>query len=261
MKTPVTALVAVALTLILFGGLAAAQALPSALRVAVDPAEPWKMVDAEGRPYGAEIDLFEALAAKLGVKVEYQPLPFARALAYMEDGRVDLMSGLVKTPERAAFLRYLEPPYKTRSDKAFYALKSSGVALDRYEDLRAYEVGVKAGVKLFPRFDADSSLRKVEGPAFDQLVLMLDKGRFQVLAVTEAVGDYWIHELGMQDRIAKLAYRFTTETPVHICVSRKSPFMARAAELDAALGALVRTGELDAVFRRFFAGRPLPAYR
>lgn len=243
------------------------QVLPcqSVLTVGIDPAEPWKIVGEQDRVTGAEVELFKALGQKLHADVVLKPLPFKRCIAYMESGEIDMMSGLLKTPEREAFVHFLPPPYKTRSNKAFYVLRASGITVAKYDDLKGLKIGVKSGVRFFPQFDADETLAKVEGQNFDQLILMLMLigRRFEVLAMTDSVGDYWIRQIDRKGLVAKAPFGFYQENDVYLGLSKKSPFAPRSEEISRILAAMIQSGELDRIFSAFFRREkiPLPVYR
>lgn len=70
-----------------------------------------------GEARGASITCFEAVARKMGYKVQWVgPLPFNRMMAYLEKGRdLDGMPQMIQTPERRKFLFF--------SKNYFYAAK------------------------------------------------------------------------------------------------------------------------------------------
>ena len=62
---------------------------------------PFNYEDANGQLTGFEVDLAKALAARLGVRLELQPAPFAGLLASLDSGRNDVIINQVTiTPDR-----------------------------------------------------------------------------------------------------------------------------------------------------------------
>lgn len=131
------------------------------LKVAVSILEPWKIMN-NGKLEGPEIEIIESIATKLGMPVVYRVLPFKRCLAEMQNGDVDLMTGLLKKQKREKYIFYIDPPYKSKSNKVFYVLRGNEKILLDYKDLHELKVGVKRGAKYFSIFDNDKLINKVE---------------------------------------------------------------------------------------------------
>nr|HPQ97848.1 hypothetical protein [Thiolinea sp.] len=51
--------------------------------------------------------LAEALVQKAGYQPLFRQLPWNRAMAYIRDGRLDLISSLSRTPEREAYIHFI----------------------------------------------------------------------------------------------------------------------------------------------------------
>ncbi len=58
---------------------------------------------------GLAVELAKVLALEAGVELDFLPLPWKRALAYVEKGKVDLMTNLSITEERKTFMRFIGP--------------------------------------------------------------------------------------------------------------------------------------------------------
>src|SRR5579859_6468251 len=71
---------------------------------------PFNYQDASGHLTGFEVDLANALAAKMGVRVQFQPAPFAGLLAALETGRSDVVINQVTiTEDRRKKYAFTEP--------------------------------------------------------------------------------------------------------------------------------------------------------
>lgn len=65
---------------------------------------------ADGEPYGPTVDFMQEVARRAGVRLRFsQNTPFARCLRMMEQGKVDVMTSLNTSPERAEFMHLI--PY------------------------------------------------------------------------------------------------------------------------------------------------------
>lgn len=71
---------------------------------------PFNYQDQSGQLAGFEVDFARAVAAKMGVKVEFQPTPFAGLLGAMEAGRIDVVINQITiTPERQQKYGFTRP--------------------------------------------------------------------------------------------------------------------------------------------------------
>ena len=122
------------------------------LIVPMDPWPPWKLVDPnswEVDPQGIDNRLIETLldsynqAFGADLRASYRGYPWKRALDMMEKGDADLISGILRRPEREEYLVFLEPPYKTRSAKVFYVRKGERDRIRDYEDLHDLKIGCR----------------------------------------------------------------------------------------------------------------------
>ncbi|WP_319780722.1 transporter substrate-binding domain-containing protein [Maridesulfovibrio sp.] len=212
---------------------------------------PWKMVDTQDRISGINIDIANLLLSQLGLKAKYINRPWKRCMLMIEQGTADIMNGLLKHPEREKVMIFLEPPYKTKSTKAFYVLKGNAGKIKSYEDLRNLNIGVTLGTKFFPRFDNDKHLKKdIASNAITNFKKLL-AGRINTFILTETVGDYLLFKHGYQDRIEKAEYSYAQPIPVYFAVSPKSPLAERIPELNAALKKIVESGQVQKTIDNF----------
>jgi polar amino acid transport system substrate-binding protein len=86
---------------------------------------PMNYIDENGLWTGFDIDLGDAIAKKLGVKVERVNVNNKTRVAFLATGRIDLtISSMSHTKSRDEQIDYAEPPYLW-SGKIFYAKKGS----------------------------------------------------------------------------------------------------------------------------------------
>jgi len=81
------------------------------LRVGLSGSQPpLNMTDKGGAVVGFEVDVVEALAGSMGLKIRYVRAPFAELLPLLERDEVDLViSGMTITPERNARVAFAGP--------------------------------------------------------------------------------------------------------------------------------------------------------
>lgn len=84
---------------------------PGVIKVAIEPYMPYTAMDS-GKLVGLDSDILEAIAKKLGLKVETQVTDFAGMLASVQSRRVDItIGGIAWTPERQKQGLFTDPPY------------------------------------------------------------------------------------------------------------------------------------------------------
>ena len=215
------------------------------LVMAFSPAAPLKILLSDGRYSGVDVELMQQICQRLSLQLVIRPMPLARALEMMKYGQVDVMTGILRTPEREAFIDYVEPPYLTRNDKVFYQRADSSLLLDRYEELTPLQIGVKRGARYDPRFDLDASLRKSEVPTTEQSFRKLQQYRIDTLVTTEIEGDYLIKSYGWEGLFRKAPLRFSSLKGVYIGFSKASPHHDLLPEISRELALMVANGDVD----------------
>lgn len=166
----VSRVMAICLSTLFFGAAAHAQALPDAIakskviKVAVNSIyPPMEYKDPEsGELVGFDVDLGNAIARELGVKLDWQESAFEQLLPSLATGRVDMvLSGLSDVPGRrdtADFLDYLN------SGAQFYILSSRGNEIKQPVDLCGKPVGTSRSTS-FPADTAAWSTKNCAGRA------------------------------------------------------------------------------------------------
>lgn len=229
--------------------------------IPMDPWPPWKLVDPrswEVDPQGLDNRLIEALLTTYNetfdadLRPSYGGYPWKRCLDMMKKGDADLISGVLKSPERQDFLIFLEPPYKTKSAKVFYARKGEAQRIAQYRDLYGLTIGVQAGVRYFQPFDDDPEIRKEEAGDDLSNLKKLQYGRIDALISTETQADYLIAKLGLGEQIEKASFRYDYELPVYFALSRQSPLAPDHAQFSRAIGKLAEQGVFERIISEYF---------
>ena len=107
---------------------------------------PGNYIDEKGNWVGFDIDLGNALAEKLGVKIEWVLVDNKTRISFLADGRIDLsMANISQTRSREEQIDYAEPPYFW-TGKIFYAKKGKFKSI---KDLAGKRIGVDQGSNAF----------------------------------------------------------------------------------------------------------------
>lgn len=160
---------------------ALAQAEPYDVSIGIDHAPPYHWIDANGQAQGTMVAIMRQLVSNSGGTAKFVSCPWARCLKLTETGQVDMLFGVSKTAERAAFLHFVEPEMiNTKVNFVFYQLPSAR-PIHSYSQLYRLRVGVLRGGSYFSEFDTDRKLHKVEFVDLASAVVSLQKGRIDAL--------------------------------------------------------------------------------
>ena len=97
---------------------------------------------ADGKMIGYDVDLADAVAKRMNVKVEWQDIDFKEIVAALKSGRVDaLFTALTETPQREEQISFSDAYY----DAGIGCAKRAGSSITNPQDLNGKVVGVQIG--------------------------------------------------------------------------------------------------------------------
>lgn len=202
---------------------------PLTITVGANHAPPYRILEG-GERTGLYVDIFEEIAERLGWEVHYREAPFRRVLRMVQQGEVDVMLGPLETEERSELIEFVAPAFPPERRLFFYLNKEHRIG--RYADLYGRAIGVLEGASYFPRFDDDEDLLKEPAPRYENLMLMLQKGRVDVVIAPELVGLYTVEKLGLGVEVSPF---FVPGERSYIAVAKNSPVIQYADDIRAAL--------------------------
>ncbi|MFO1251310.1 MAG: transporter substrate-binding domain-containing protein [Inhella sp.] len=171
-----------------------------------DPPHTMRLPD--GSVGGIEIELHRELLALLGCELRLQELPFARALAALRAGEVDVIPATLARPEREAYARFSRPLLQLRN-VLFVRRPDTGPTQHlRLAGLVAagWRLGGQTGVAYGSEFVALLEDRRHRGqiiqvPYRQSLWQMLARHRLDGVLANELTGVHELRALGLQDLI------------------------------------------------------------
>ncbi|WP_413702016.1 substrate-binding periplasmic protein [Psychromonas sp. KJ10-10] len=235
----------------LFLGLLPLSSFATSLTSANSHWPPWRVIETDGSLSGIDIDILKGLTARLNVDLETKGCGWNRCLKYMQVGGGDLMTGLLKTPERESYMAFIEPPYRMSNNTCFYQNKSDTNEINNYQDLSNLTVGVVKKVAYFEPFHSDQKIKKHDATTDDNLFRILKAGNIDVVIMGCVAGDVRVKSLGLSQNIKHANYVHRVEQPVYIGISKKSDFISRQAEISRALEDMLTEGEINEILSRY----------
>jgi polar amino acid transport system substrate-binding protein len=241
-------ILALILCIALAATLAAQPSQPSTLIMVTEVWPPYRMDSASSASgfTGIDIDLCLALEKRLGIRIDIQRVPWARALDMMRSGQADLITGIARTSERELYLHYLPTSYSVVRPM-FFAPKGQGSLIRSYEDLYGKAIGMSTHSAYFPRFNADKGLNKQSLSAEVQILQMLALKRIDLAIGTDPNLGWDIARLGLKDAVEPTAWQPEERTELFLAISRKSSAAMLVERMDAALRAMIADGSMEAI--------------
>lgn len=207
---------------------------------------------------GPDAKILTAIAKEMENPVNFQYAPFKRRLLMMKNGDLDLVCGLLKRPDREAYIHYILPPYKKRSDTIFFVPKGKAGRIKTYEDLYDLRIGTVLGSKFFIQFDRDGLLNK---EPVAQVTLNFKKlllGRVDTMIINEASGIDLMHKMKISDKIEMAPYRFNREKFVYIGISKNSWLMEKIDTIEPVIRKMILSGKIRQIIEDYYTRLDLP---
>ncbi len=199
---------------------------------------------------GIDIDIIAILERELGITIEVQRHPWARALEMLRNGQADFCTGAAFTAERAQFMEYVPTSYFV-VQPVFYAQKGLAGSVKSYGDLKGKVIGQSIDSFYFEPYNSDRSLDKLDLPTEKQVLLMLSLGRIGLAIGTEPNISYDISILGYRSKLERVDWIPSAHTDLFFAFSRKSPAVALVPRVDAALKRMLADGTIEKIASQY----------
>jgi polar amino acid transport system substrate-binding protein len=226
----------------LLGGAVPAQAQPActALVITGHPSYPPVAWAAQGKIVGIAPALVRGIGAGLGVtdvlSKDYGSWEAAQAAA--RTGKADVIFGIYKNDERAAYLDFIEPPFMT-DPVAIVVRGGAGFAFAEWSDLKGRNGVTNAGESYGDKFDTvmakELTVARAEG--VDKAFAALLGGQADYMIIGLYPGRDEARRLGILDKIAFLPKELLS-SPMYVAFSKQSKCVA---PLQAAFAADLKT--------------------
>ncbi len=246
-----------ALVAVFAGGLLAAPASACVKRLRWNDDPPYSMRLPDGRVAGWSVDLAQAALQRMGCRLELLEMPFARALAELKAGRLDMLDGAFALPERQVYAHFSEPQFRSRNLVFIRAADLPRFQAQALADLHraGWRFGAQVGVVYGPAYAA---LQQDEGfraklqlvPRRTSLWLMLARGRVDVVMADEMTAAYEIAAAGLHGTVVATPLVVSNEA-ASMAFSKATTDLAFVQRYDATLQAMARDGSLSAILQRY----------
>ena len=228
--------------------LAASPVMAATFKTDMIQFDPWTRLVAGGdgsKTEGIIVDLLDEFERRSGYKTERTMVPYARVEQNLQQGATDfsLMAwGEARTryAERGSCLVPLSFGVRARKN----------VHIPDYEALYQIRIGTPRGLKIDPRYNADTSMKKQMVLDYTTGVLMAGLGRdVDAVAGSLSTINYLIVQNNMQDKFGETLVLNTTHLAV--AFSRKSPLFAKRHSVNAVFDSMEQDGTARAIYEKW----------
>jgi polar amino acid transport system substrate-binding protein len=156
--------------------------------------EPYEMIDESGELTGFDIELMEALAAELGLTIEWKDVEFDGIIASLQSGQADIaIAGLSPTEDRKTMVDFSDIYYNAESGLTNVLMFDAGEHdITGFEDLNGLVVGAQIGTVQAGLLEelADTYGYTVDLRTNNTMIVEeIQAGRIDVLVVERAIAD------------------------------------------------------------------------
>ncbi len=222
-----------------------------------DDDPPYFMVQ-EGEVVGIDADLVREVMERLGCGLTLKKLPWARALLELRDGRVDMLSGAYRTPEREQYA-YYSNVVGLVSPNILFIRRSDEAGFDPVGLRELLKSGFRLGAQINVSY-SDEYNALVQNPDYEKniqyvsrresLWKMLARNRVDGVVASRLTGLYEIQALGLSGMITPSSM-VVSNKPAFFVFSKASVSSEFVADFDRVLQAMVDDGTFAAIVNRY----------
>lgn len=214
--------------------------------------EPYEIVGTDGKLTGFDIELMEALAAEVGVEIEWKDVDFDGIIASLQSGQAEIaIAGISPSADRALIVDFSDVYYNSEAGLSNYLIFATNSAITSLEDLDGLIVGaqlgtIQAGIieELSVQYNFTIDLRNTN----TQIIEEIKAGRIDVLVVENLVAT---SILDANETLTKILLDYSTDslTGNAIAFTKGSEYVDQFNE---ALATLIANGTVQNLVDKWF---------
>jgi len=196
---------------------------------------------------GFDVDLTQAIADKIGLKLDYQSAAWDGLFPALISHKYDMaISSITITDERKKEMDFSNPYFKT--DQAATTKEDAGI--DAVEKMDGKTAGVQIGTT------GELAAKDIKGcttKTYDDILMAfedLKAGRIDAVICDNYVG----YSYSMKNKGFKVGFVITTDEKLGIAFAKDTPKLLAA--VNSALKTLIDDGSYDLIFENWFGAKP-----
>lgn len=203
-----------------------------------------------GKARGLEVEIAEEAFQLMAMRMEFEELPWQRALLRVQEQRADAILGIFQNADRQSYLYFPDEPLLETS-YAVFSNQSKPVNYNGISDLSGLNVAVTRGYFYSQEFSDATAIKKVEVTGVEQSLGMLALGRVDVVIDNRAVGLYFSNKMGINSKIYVSEKPLTPPNPHYIAFSMKAENKKLCEEFSLSLARFRKTDAYTELLKKY----------
>lgn len=217
---------------------------------------PYAYQDAQGEMRGFDVEIVRTALRDMGCRAQWVHMPWARGLVELKAGRLDILPGAYRRPDREEFAYFSRPVIRSRN-----VLFVRRAVLNRYPirqlaDLLGtdFRLGAQIDAAYGPSYDAllnkpEFRARITQVNASRNAWQMMERDRLDGMISDEISGLMELDELGLRERVVKTRL-VVSEEPSRIAFGKRTVDRAFVQAFDNALQSMLSDGRYLEIAQR-----------
>jgi polar amino acid transport system substrate-binding protein len=218
---------------------------------------PYSFRAASGEIQGLYVDIARVALKQMGCEAHFVEMPWARALAEMEQGRLDILPGALRKPERETFAFFSRPTNRSPNVLFVSRVAARRFHIRQLSDLIGtdFRLGAQIDVSYGASYDA-----LIKNPDFKSHLSpltmrrsawkMVERDRIDGVIADEVTDLLELRQLGLSETISRTRVVVSGE-PAMFAFSKKSVDRPFVAAFDNAFGAMLADGRYKELAQRY----------
>ena len=199
---------------------------------------------------GFDIDYAQAIADKMGVKMEVKSMGFDALIPALKSGQIDMIaSGMDATPERAKQVSFTDPYFH---DGYSVVVKKDNTSINGFNDLAGRTVGSQVGTKGVELAQQHGATVK-QYDANSQGWMELMSGTCDAVVINTSVALYYMQQGGSKD-LKIVGDPFLAPDGIAMAISKDKP--DQLAQVNKAIADLKADGTYAKLYKKWFGVEP-----
>lgn len=193
------------------------------------------------------------MADKLGMELDVHPMPLARRIKQFENGKLDILVGLIKRKRNEDKLIYLEPGYE-KLPVGFFVLEQNKAQLTKASDLNDLFIGVTNGSEFFDRV-IKSKVTTVELNSLSQKIGLLLKERISAFVHYRQSTMSKLVATNLDKKIVLAQYQADVFESHHYVISKKSILYPLKDKLEHIIRSGLNNGDFQKIRQSYYQNK------
>lgn len=193
-------------------------------------------------PDGLHAKYLRYIAEKAELPIEIFPMPFARRVASLKNGEINLMVGLKSSYPELQF-KFLQPSYERTGGVYFVRSDSQNLSTTK-PNFGELVVAFSINHKEMLGWANDNFRAVVTLSSLEQKIMMLEKRRIDAFVHFQSSANYKIKQLGLEGVIVPATYQSPrANLPYHFAINEKSDLFSLRKRLETIISEGVKAGD------------------